>query len=200
LLPKPNVSAVARGQRVHILEADEARWLIHRSLLSLLLLCVSSRFFNPGKWRVILLDQRGCGASTPRGCLVDNTTEHLISDMEALRAKLGIEEWVLFGGSWGVTLSLAYAQRHPLRTAGMILRGVCLMRRQEIDFMFRGGAGMLYPRVSLYLHAAFITGLGPEASRQSCPGYSPGTCPTPILLRAGICRLSCPSYTLRALT
>lgn len=105
---------------------------------------VHRRMFNPHHWRIILFDQRGCGRSHPYGELTDNTTEHLIADMEALREKLGVEKWVLFGGSWGSTLILAYAQRHPDRVAGMIMRGIFLMTRAEIDW-FLHGMGRVFP-------------------------------------------------------
>lgn len=104
------------------------------------------RFFDPAAYRIVLFDQRGCGRSTPLGSLVDNTTADLIADMEALRAALNIDAWVLFGGSWGSTLSLAYAQAHPSRARALILRGIFALRRSEIDWLYeRGGAGMLAP-------------------------------------------------------
>lgn len=96
------------------------------------------RFFDPQFFRVILFDQRGCGQSTPRGALADNTTAHLIADMEALRRQLGVERWLLFGGSWGSTLSIAYAMVHAKRVAGMILRGVFLGSRAEVDWFLSG--------------------------------------------------------------
>jgi len=96
------------------------------------------RFFDPAFFRIILFDQRGCGQSTPRGSLADNTTAHLIADMEALRGQLGIERWVLFGGSWGSTLSIAYSVAHANRVAGMILRGVFLGGRAEVDWFLSG--------------------------------------------------------------
>jgi proline iminopeptidase len=93
-----------------------------------------ARFFDPKRWRVVLFDQRGCGSSTPKGCEVNNDTPHLISDIEMLRSKIEgthgpLPAWdVVLGGSWGVTLALAYAQAHPDRVKGIILRGVCTMR------------------------------------------------------------------------
>jgi proline iminopeptidase len=93
----------------------------------------------------VLLDQRGCGRSTPHASLVENTTWHLVDDMEALRIHLGIERWQLVGGSWGSTLALAYAQRHPLRVSELLLRGVFLLRRAELDWFYREGASWLYP-------------------------------------------------------
>ena len=96
------------------------------------------RFFDPGFYRIILFDQRGCGQSVPLGGLSDNTTAHLVGDMEQLRRHLQIERWVLFGGSWGSTLSLAYAFAHMDRVAAMILRGVFLGSRAEVDWFLNG--------------------------------------------------------------
>jgi proline iminopeptidase len=107
------------------------------------------RFFDPAAYRIVLFDQRGCGRSIPHVATVDpdehNTTWHLVADMEALREHLGIERWQLFGGSWGVTLALAYAQTHPSRVTEIILRGVFLLRRSELDWLYRGGAGAVFP-------------------------------------------------------
>lgn len=108
------------------------------------------RLFDPAAYRIVLVDQRGCGRSTPsvvtsRAGLVANTTWHLVSDLERLRELLGIDRWQLFGGSWGATLALAYAQTHPGRVTDIILRGVFLLRRKELDWMYRGGAGHLFP-------------------------------------------------------
>jgi proline iminopeptidase len=103
------------------------------------------RFFHPGRWRVVLLDQRGCGKSTPAGELEENTTWDLVADLEALRTHLGIERWTVFGGSWGSTLGLAYAQKHPERVTEMILRGIFLLRRQEIEWFYQRGASAIYP-------------------------------------------------------
>jgi len=98
-----------------------------------------SQFFDAKHWRIILVDQRGCGQSTPLGCLEDNTTDALLEDFEKVRQHLQIDTWVLFGGSWGTALSLAYAQRYTDRVDGLILRAMCLMRPQEIDWMYREG-------------------------------------------------------------
>lgn len=95
------------------------------------------RFFDPARWRIVILDQRGAGRSTPLGETRANTTEHLIADLERLRFHLGIERWHLFGGSWGSTLGLAYAQAHPERVLGLMLRGIFLMRRSEIDWFLQ---------------------------------------------------------------
>jgi proline iminopeptidase len=84
------------------------------------------RFFDPQRYRIILFDQRGCGRSTPHADLVDNTTWDLVADIERIRQHLGVERWLLFGGSWGSTLALAYAENYPQRVAGLILRGIFL--------------------------------------------------------------------------
>lgn len=103
------------------------------------------RFFDPELWRVVLFDQRGCGRSRPHAVVRDNTTWHLVRDMEAIREALGIDRWHLFGGSWGATLALVYALTHPERTAHVILRGVFLMERRELDWFYGGGAGQFWP-------------------------------------------------------
>lgn len=99
---------------------------------------VHRRFFDPGHWRVVIFDQRGAGRSRPLGELAENTTPHLVEDIETLRRYLGIERWLLFGGSWGSTLALAYAQAHPERVAGCVLRGVFLGRASEVDWFLHG--------------------------------------------------------------
>ncbi len=99
---------------------------------------VHRRFFDPEFYRIVVYDQRGAGRSTPRGELADNTTDHLIADMERLRELLGIEKWLLFGGSWGSTLALAYAEAHPERCLGLIVRGIFLGRPNEIDWFLYG--------------------------------------------------------------
>jgi proline iminopeptidase len=96
------------------------------------------RFYDPAFWRIVLYDQRGAGRSTPIADVVDNTTPHLVADLERLREHLGITRWVLFGGSWGSTLALAYATAHPDRVLGLVLRGVFLASRTEIDWFMRG--------------------------------------------------------------
>jgi proline iminopeptidase len=103
------------------------------------------RFFDPAAHRIVLFDQRGCGRSTPHASLVDNTTWHLVDDMERIREHLGIDRWQLFGGSWGSTLSLAYAETHPDRVTELVLRGIFLLRRQEIDWFYQRGADALFP-------------------------------------------------------
>jgi len=96
------------------------------------------RFFNPGRYRAVLYDQRGAGRSTPLGALAHNTTRHLVADLERLRRHLRIGRWIVFGGSWGSTLALAYAEAHPGRVAGLILRGIFLAERHEIDWFLYG--------------------------------------------------------------
>jgi len=103
------------------------------------------RFFNPEAYRIVLFDQRGCGRSTPHASLEDNTTWDLVADMERLRAHLGVERWQVFGGSWGSTLALAYAERHPDRVAELVLRGVFLLRRAELLWFYQSGASALFP-------------------------------------------------------
>ncbi|HET6416111.1 MAG TPA: prolyl aminopeptidase, partial [Polyangiales bacterium] len=106
---------------------------------------VHRRFWDPSKYRIILFDQRGCGRSTPHAELQNNTTWHLVDDIERIRVHLGIERWQLFGGSWGSTLSLAYAQAHPERVTELILRGIFLLRRREIDWYYQEGASRIFP-------------------------------------------------------
>jgi proline iminopeptidase len=103
------------------------------------------RYFDPAVYRIVLFDQRGCGRSTPFASLVDNTTWDLVSDIEMLRAHLGIEKWQVFGGSWGSTLALAYAETHPERVTELVLRGIFLLRREEIQWFYQQGASWLYP-------------------------------------------------------
>ncbi len=103
------------------------------------------RFFDPERYRIVLLDQRGCGRSEPQGELRHNDTGKLLEDIEAIRVRLGINRWVLYGGSWGATLALLYAQRHPERVLGLILRGVFLARRYDLDWFVRDGVRRVYP-------------------------------------------------------
>lgn len=103
------------------------------------------RFFDPDRYRVILPDQRGAGGSTPHASLEANTTAHLVDDLERIRESLGVERWLVFGGSWGSTLALAYAQEHPERVAGLILRGVFLCREQDIRWFYQDGASHVFP-------------------------------------------------------
>jgi proline iminopeptidase len=105
------------------------------------------RFFDPARYRIVLFDQRGAGQSTPFADLTDNTTWHLVNDIELIRETLGIERWVVFGGSWGSTLALAYAQTHPERVLGVVLRGIFLCRPEEIRWFYEegGGASWIFP-------------------------------------------------------
>jgi proline iminopeptidase len=119
-------------------------------------------FFDPRVYRIVLFDQRGCGKSRPHANLVDNTTWHLVEDIERLREHLGIKRWLVFGGSWGSTLALAYAQTYPDRATELVLRGIFLLRKWEIDWFYQnpGGAAALYP--DLWEH--YISAI-PEAQR-----------------------------------
>ena len=108
---------------------------------------VYRRFFDPAAYRVVLFDQRGAGRSTPHANLEDNTTWHLVADIECLREHLGIENWVVFGGSWGSTLALAYAQTHPQRVRALVLRGIFLCRPKEIRWFYQEGASAIFPEV-----------------------------------------------------
>jgi proline iminopeptidase len=103
------------------------------------------RFHDPAKYRIVLFDQRGAGRSTPHADLVDNTTWDLVADIEKLRAHLGIDRWQVFGGSWGSTLALAYAQAHPQRVAELVLRGIFMLRRWELEWFYQEGASRLFP-------------------------------------------------------
>jgi proline iminopeptidase len=105
------------------------------------------RYFNPRVFRVILFDQRGCGRSTPAANTDANTTWHLIDDIELIRERLGIDQWMVFGGSWGATLALIYAITHPNRVNHMILRGVFTMTQSELDWFYAGGAGQFWPEL-----------------------------------------------------
>lgn len=105
------------------------------------------RFFDPNAYRIVLFDQRGSGKSTPHASLKENTTWHLVSDIEQLRQHLGIEKWMVFGGSWGSTLALAYAQTHPERVSALVLRGIFLCRKKEIDWFYQAGASAIFPDV-----------------------------------------------------
>ncbi len=104
-------------------------------------------FFDPDRYHIVLFDQRGCGKSRPHASLLDNTTWHLVADIDKLREHLKIQRWLVFGGSWGSTLALAYAQTHPQRVTELVLRGIFLLRRWEIDWFYQnpGGAAALYP-------------------------------------------------------
>ena len=102
-------------------------------------------FHDPAKYRIVLFDQRGAGRSTPHADLVDNTTWDLVADIEKLREKLGIDRWQVFGGSWGSTLALAYAQSDPQRVTELVLRGIFMLRRWELEWFYQEGASRLFP-------------------------------------------------------
>lgn len=103
------------------------------------------QFFNPHQYRIVLFDQRGCGKSTPHAELAENTTWDLVADMEKIRELLGIDRWVVFGGSWGSTLALAYAETHPERVKALVLRGIFLLRKAEIAWFYQEGCSWIYP-------------------------------------------------------
>ena len=103
------------------------------------------RLFDPSRYDLLLFDQRGCGRSTPHADLTANTTWHLVADIERLRLMMGIDQWLVFGGSWGSTLALAYAQSHPARVSELVLRGIFTIRKAEIDWYYQQGASRIYP-------------------------------------------------------
>ena len=105
------------------------------------------RYFDPEHYRIILFDQRGCGRSRPHASVTHNTTWHLVDDIELIRRTLDIDAWIVFGGSWGATLALIYAQAHPARVRNIVLRGVFLMTQRELDWFYGGGAGRFWPEV-----------------------------------------------------
>lgn len=119
------------------------------------------QYFDPDAYRIVLFDQRGSGQSTPHANLEDNTTWHLVDDIERLREHLGIESWVVFGGSWGSTLALAYGETHPARCRALVLRGIFLCRRKELIWFYQQGADAIYPD----LFATYIAEI-PEAERE----------------------------------
>lgn len=133
---------------------------------------VNASFFDPEKYHIVLIDQRGCGQSTPHMAdpeidpvaeLSGNTTPNLIEDIEAIREHLGIERWLVFGGSWGSTLSLAYAQAHPERVLALVLRGIFMLRKTELDWYYNGGAAHIYPDVWERYLSVIPEGLKPPA-------------------------------------
>ncbi|MEM9461283.1 MAG: prolyl aminopeptidase [Myxococcota bacterium] len=123
------------------------------------------RFFDPSAYRIVLFDQRGCGRSTPYASLVDNTTPHLLQDIETLREHLGIDTWQLFGGSWGSTLALAYAQAHRERVTEMILRGIFTFTDEEKDWFYLHGTRVMFPDA----YQAFVSAI-PEPERDDLIG------------------------------
>lgn len=116
------------------------------------------RFFDPRRYRIVMMDQRGCGRSTPHAELRENTTWDLIADIECVRKKLGIGKWLVFGGSWGSTLALSYAAKHPEHVAGLVLRGIFLLRKSEIDWFYQDGASQIYPDA----FARYVSVIPPE--------------------------------------
>ena len=106
---------------------------------------VMRRYHDPARYRIVLFDQRGCGRSTPHASLEDNTTWHLVADIEQLREHLGIERWQVFGGSWGSTLALAYAETHPERVTELVLRGIFMLRRAELEWFYQEGCSWIFP-------------------------------------------------------
>ena len=123
------------------------------------------RYFDPEVYRVVLFDQRGCGRSQPHASVENNTSWDLVADIERIREALGIEEFIVFGGSWGATLALIYAQAHPDRVRHLVLRGVFLMMQRELDWFYGGGAGQFWPDV----WARFVE-LVPEGERDDLIG------------------------------
>ncbi|WP_029608778.1 prolyl aminopeptidase [Mycoplasma simbae] len=117
---------------------------------------VCRRYFDPQKYKIILIDQRGCGNSTPSLELTNNTTDYLVEDMEAIRKELNIDKWILFGGSWGTTLSLCYAIKYPQNVLAMVLRGIYLNRQSDIDWLFQEGASYLKP-VEFERYSSFLS-------------------------------------------
>ncbi|MBN9168243.1 MAG: prolyl aminopeptidase [Myxococcales bacterium 68-20] len=139
------------------------------------------RYFDPKAYRIVLFDQRGCGRSTPFASLEDNTTWDLVADIEKLRTHLEIERWQVFGGSWGSTLALAYAETHPERVTELVLRGIFLLRREEIRWFYQEGASWVFPD-AWHDYNAHI----PEAERGDLlrAYYARLTCPDPEVQRA----------------
>ena len=126
------------------------------------------RYFDPNVYRVVLFDQRGCGRSRPHASVEHNTTWHLVSDIEAIREALGIERFILFGGSWGATLALVYAISHPMRVRHLVLRGVFLSMKSELDWFYGGGAGAFFPE----LWAKFCDLIPPDEQGDMITAYN----------------------------
>ncbi|MCA9708007.1 MAG: prolyl aminopeptidase, partial [Myxococcales bacterium] len=155
------------------------------------------RFFDPAAYRIVLFDQRGCGRSTPYASLIDNTTPHLVQDIETLREHLGIERWQVFGGSWGSTLALAYAQAHRERVTEMVLRGIFTFTDEEKDWFYLDGTRVLFPDAYEGFVAAIpederddlvgayyrrLTGDDPNARRAAARAWSTWECRVATLL------------------
>ncbi|BBP44834.1 proline iminopeptidase [Thiosulfatimonas sediminis] len=128
---------------------------------------IHRQFFNPHAYRIVLFDQRGCGRSRPHACLTNNTSAHLMEDIEKIRRYLNIDKWVLFGGSWGSTLSLLYAQSYPERVLGLILRGIFLCREQDVNWFYQQGADRFYPEY----WQDFIAPIAPEKRDSMVEAY-----------------------------
>lgn len=128
---------------------------------------IHRQFFDPQAYRIILFDQRGCGQSKPHACLTNNTSAHLIEDMDKIRRHLNIDKWILFGGSWGSTLSLLYAQSYPERVFGLILRGIFLCRQQDVEWFYQSGADRFYPEY----WDDFIAPVAPEKRSNMIDAY-----------------------------
>ena len=124
------------------------------------------RYFDPKQYHIIIFDQRGCNRSTPNGCVTDNTTQLLLADMESIRKSLNLSQWVLFGGSWGSTLALLYAQSYPQYVSGMILRGTFLARSCDLDWFCKQGVNQIFPEY----WDEFVAGF--SASEQECLGQA----------------------------
>lgn len=125
------------------------------------------RFFDPQRYRIILYDQRGCGRSTPHAELAENTTWDLVDDLERLRQRLEVKRWLLFGGSWGSTLALAYAARHPDRVAGLVLRGVFLLTAAELRWFYQDGANHVFPDA----FERFVAPIPPDEREALIPAF-----------------------------
>lgn len=125
------------------------------------------RLFDPTKYCVLLFDQRGCGRSLPFASLDNNTTWHLVADMERLRQMLGVDRWLVFGGSWGSTLALAYAQRHTERVSALVVRGIFTLRRQEVQWYYQEGASRIFPD----LWEAFLAPIPPAERHDLVAAY-----------------------------
>lgn len=126
------------------------------------------RYFDPDVFRIVLFDQRGCGRSRPHASVEENTTWHLVQDIEAIRSALGIDRFIVFGGSWGATLALIYALSHPLRVSQLVLRGVFLMTKAELDWFYGGGAGAFFPE----LWARFVNPIPPGERKNLIDAYN----------------------------
>ncbi|WNZ26445.1 prolyl aminopeptidase [Leptolyngbya sp. NK1-12] len=125
------------------------------------------QYFDPQKWRIVLFDQRGCGQSTPHAELSQNTTWDLVSDIEKIRSQLEIDQWVVFGGSWGSTLALAYSQSHPSACRALILRGIFLLRQKELRWFYQEGASYLFPDA----WEAYLQPIPPEERQDLITAY-----------------------------